>query len=258
MQAYRIVDWEQHYENNRTREMKVMQWVPVPIKHDGYGYGLLVAKNGAARLGAWLAILQTAAKSHPRGTLLRDGRHPHTAATIAVKTRIPEQAIREAIDECLRPEIGWLEVVDIQGDRILPAEIPQEGAGISQDPARKGREGKGKERNHEGVVLPFDSPEFRRAWSDWKEHRRKIGKAMTDRAQELGLAKLPKQEADAIRWIDNAIEKGWRGLYEPKDEPAKSALDSWRNQPAEAAGQYELIKQADGTEIAVPKKGGKS
>jgi hypothetical protein len=126
MNALRVVDWDDLYENNRTRDMKHMQWVPVPIKHDGYGYCMLTSKNGAARLGAWLAILQTAAKSHPRGTLLRDGRHPHTAATIAVKTRLPESVIAETIQQCLLPEIGWLELIDDEGLTIEPAENGQE------------------------------------------------------------------------------------------------------------------------------------
>jgi len=49
---YRIVDWENLYENNRTRNMKNMLWVPVPVKHDGYGYCQLVQELGAAGLGA--------------------------------------------------------------------------------------------------------------------------------------------------------------------------------------------------------------
>jgi len=143
--AYRIVDWERLYENNRTRDMKAMQWVPVPVKHDGFGYCSLVEKNGAARLGAWLAILQTAAKSHPRGTLLRDGRHPHTAESIAVKTRLDAGIIAETIQVCLSESVQWLEVVDSQGNAIcravLGAEIPQAGAEIPQAGARKGRKG---------------------------------------------------------------------------------------------------------------------
>lgn len=67
------------------------------------------------------------------------------------------------------------------------------------------------------VSLPFDSSEFIEAWNAFKEHRRKLKKPMTDRAQTLALKKLPDSEPEAIRWIDNAIEKGWIGIYEPKD-----------------------------------------
>ncbi len=135
MKAYRIVDWKHLYENNRTREMKSMQWVPVPVKHDGCGYLTLVQKNGAARLGAWLAILQTAAKSQPRGTLLRNGKTPHTAETIALVSRLDVKIIQETLDACIDPSIEWIEVVELQGDKILPAENPHPPAENPQEPA---------------------------------------------------------------------------------------------------------------------------
>jgi hypothetical protein len=152
MKAYRIVDWDTLYENNRTRDMKAMQWVPVPIKHDGCGYLTLIQKDGAARLGAWLAILQTAAKSHPRGTLLRNGRNPHTAETIALVSRLDVKIIQETLDACVDPSVEWIEVVDVQGDKIQPAENPHPTAVKAQEPARKGREGKGREEK--GTFAP--------------------------------------------------------------------------------------------------------
>jgi hypothetical protein len=78
-----------------------------------------------------------------------------------------------------------------------------------------GMEGNGMEGGVGGVSLPFDSGAFKEAWTAWKEHRRRIRKPMTDRAQELILKKLPKDEPTAIAWINNAIEKGWQGIYEP-------------------------------------------
>ena len=132
MKVYRIVDWEKNYECNRTREVKDVRWIPVPVKQDGYGYCVLTAQNGAARLGAWLAILQTAAKSQVRGTLLRDGRHAHTAESIALKARISAKDVEDTINVCLGHDVGWIEYVDIQDDATQPKEQPatlsQEGA----------------------------------------------------------------------------------------------------------------------------------
>ena len=132
MKVYRIVDWEKNYECNRTREVKEVRWIPVPVKQDGYGYCVLTATNGAARLGAWLAILQTAAKSQVRGTLLRDGRHAHTAESIALKARISAKDVEDAINVCLGHDVGWIEVIDIEGDtpkeEEQPATFSQEGA----------------------------------------------------------------------------------------------------------------------------------
>ena len=231
MKAYRIVDWESLYENNRTRDMKAMTWVPVPVKHDGYGYGLLTVKNGAARLGAWLAILQTAAKSHPRGTLLRDGRHPHTPESIGVKTRLDPEVIRETIEICLRPDIGWIEVVDVQGDVIMPAEIPHPPAEIPQEPARKGREGKGiegtRKKEEKQLALPcFESSSFLKAWDDWQEHRREIKKPLTPTATQEQMRQFKAWgEVRSITAIRHTIKNGWQGIREP-DQAAQPATPS--------------------------------
>jgi hypothetical protein len=127
--TYRIKDWKDRYECNRTREMIHMKWVPVPVKHDGLGYNTLVNRaNGAAYLGAWLAILQVAAKCDPRGTLLRDSRTPLRAADIAMMTRLPEGIIAETLALCCHPAIGWLETIINEANPQEPAEKPQEGA----------------------------------------------------------------------------------------------------------------------------------
>jgi hypothetical protein len=66
----RIVDWELHFENNRTKELKRLTWVPFPNRHDGDGYTeLLDHPDGAAHYGAWCAMVQVASKCDPRGTL---------------------------------------------------------------------------------------------------------------------------------------------------------------------------------------------
>ena len=67
------------------------------------------------------------------------------------------------------------------------------------------------------VVLPFESDAFKSAWKEWRGHRRAMKKAMTPHAERLALKKLPPDEATAIAWIEHAIEKGWQGIYEPKD-----------------------------------------
>lgn len=106
----RVKDWDALYENNRTRGLKVMQWVPVPNKHDGDGYTALVDHpSGAAYLGCWIATLQVASRCEPRGTLLRDGGKPHTAESLARMTRLSREAFEEAIPRLLAVE--WLEVI---------------------------------------------------------------------------------------------------------------------------------------------------
>lgn len=144
MKLYKIKDWEKHFENNRTRDMKVMSWIPVPNKHDGDGYTVLVDhENGAAHLGCWLAILQVASKCGERGTLLRDGKKPHDSASISRLTRLPRSLIQDALERLTSEEIGWVEVVENNDDTEKPqepAETPHDDAEKPQEPARKGRE----------------------------------------------------------------------------------------------------------------------
>jgi hypothetical protein len=46
MTVYRIRNWSELYENNRTRQLVDMQWVPIPNKHDGNNPLLRIALCG--------------------------------------------------------------------------------------------------------------------------------------------------------------------------------------------------------------------
>lgn len=152
---YRVVGWADHFENNRTKELKHLSWVPFPNKHDGDGYTeLLFHPQGAAHYGAWCAIVQVASKCDPRGTLMRDGARPHTAASLSRMTKVPEAIMQDAIERLVNP-IGWLEVVPDPVATHVVTEMSQEGAMPSQrdavapqESALNGSEGKRLEGNH--------------------------------------------------------------------------------------------------------------
>jgi len=134
---YRIKDWNTHFENNRTRELKRLLWLPFPNKHDGDGYTeLLNHKDGVAHFGCWCAICQVASKCDPRGTLLRDGERQHDSASLSRMTRIPIKMLKPAMERLVN--IGWLETYDnpALACDIKPAPPCTEG---------KGREGNGME-----------------------------------------------------------------------------------------------------------------
>jgi len=149
MNYLRVKNWDEIYENNRTRDLKKMQWVPVPNKLDGDGYTTLVDhKNGAAHYGAWILILQVASKCDTRGTLVRGNGLPHDPVSLSRITRVPKKTFEETISRLSDPEIGWLEVVDAEGVTEKPqgiATIPQDGAGKPQGVARNGMEWNGME-----------------------------------------------------------------------------------------------------------------
>jgi hypothetical protein len=149
VKLYRIRDWDRHFENNRTRELKRLDWVPVPNKHDGDGFTeLLDHPNGMAHYAAWHLILQVASKCNPRGTLARDTigtipqdgagdcQTPHTPQSLARITRGDEKAFSEAIPRLV--SIGWLEACGESRHNPAPncGKVPMEG---------NGREGNGIE-----------------------------------------------------------------------------------------------------------------
>ncbi len=97
MNLYRIKNWPEHYEVSQNKSVKKWSWVPLPIKHDGKGYRRVVARaDGVAMLGAWMLIVQVAAKCPERGVLAdRDG--PLTAEDLAIKTGVPTPIFEEAL-----------------------------------------------------------------------------------------------------------------------------------------------------------------
>ncbi len=143
---YRIRGWDEHFENNRTRELKHLAWVPMPVKHDGDGYTeLLDHRDGVAHFGAWCLIVEVAAKCDPRGTLLRDGAVPHTEDTLARVTRAPAKVFAAVLPRLV--SIGWLEACAISQEGAV---IPQEGAALLK--GTEGKEQKGTERKPRTVV----------------------------------------------------------------------------------------------------------
>lgn len=157
--VYRIAEWSKFYENNRTKELKHMTWVPEPNQMDGDGYTeLLDHASGAAHYGAWEAILKIASRCDPRGTLVRAGGKPHDPASLCRISRIPQAVFDDAMPRLV--SIGWLvsEVVASSTDTSIPqddAGLPQDGAGKSQDKAAL-QERNGTERNGSGIAAMRD------------------------------------------------------------------------------------------------------
>jgi hypothetical protein len=108
-----IVGWNTHYENANSRKYKKLSSVMVPNHFDGSRYAeLITGENGVARYAAWITLICTAARGtvEQRGYLLRSDGTPHTAASLALITRIPAPIYEDAIPALIR--LGWVEDVD--------------------------------------------------------------------------------------------------------------------------------------------------
>ncbi len=169
---YKIRDWDKYFENNRTRELKNLQWVPMPNKHDGDGFTeVMEQERGVEVYGAWALILQIASKCNPRGTLVRDnpapscgdpapgcggGQKAHDSASLARMTRTHRSVFDHALP--ILVQVGWLDVIP-EAESLC--EIPHPPAGLSHPPAviphpsaasraraeGNGMEGNGMEKN---------------------------------------------------------------------------------------------------------------
>jgi hypothetical protein len=119
---YRVAEWSTHFEKNRTRELKRMEWVAVPNRMDGRGYTALVDHpNAAAHLGGWLAILEIASRQKVRGQIPQDD--AGIPQCLARMSRLPAAIFDEVIPRLI--QIGWIECYQRDtGIPHLPAEIP--------------------------------------------------------------------------------------------------------------------------------------
>lgn len=157
--TYRIKDWDARYENNRTRDLKHMAWVPVPNSQDGDGYTELVCrKNGPQLFGAWIVILQVASKCNPRGTLVRDNGIPHDAASISRMTRFPVDLVQETLKLLASEAVDWLECDETPMNTQIPhppAGLSHPPAGIPHPTAQEGKEGTEQKEGRECGASPL-------------------------------------------------------------------------------------------------------
>lgn len=117
--TYQVKDWNKHYENNRSRLISDLTWLPIPNGHDGEGYCIVMAHQRAAEIfSAWILILQVASRCSPRGLLVRENGKPLDAATLAMRTRAKTDWFEMAFPILL--EIGWLEQVAQSDVQVTP------------------------------------------------------------------------------------------------------------------------------------------
>ncbi len=143
----RVCDWDQLYENNRSRDLARTTWFPAPNDLGADWYAELVSDaDGAAHLGVWHSLLMVASKAKPRGALVRGDGQAHTAESLARVTRLSEPLVKAASERLLK--IGLLEMSGNKRRKKnglgshTPAAKSHSGAGNSQKGAveRKGTE----------------------------------------------------------------------------------------------------------------------
>lgn len=230
---YRIKDWDKRFENNRTRQLKHLDWVPIPNKMDGDGYTDLVEHpNAAAHLGAWLAIVEIASRQDPRGTL-PEGRHG-LCKTLARISRLPAEIFQEVIPRLIS-EVEWLEEVPSNEPSHEGAGSQHDGAGLQHDDAprvragreEKGREGNGTEWKHrapEPIPIVEPSELGIEGWDELIEAATKAGMSLDpspagDLCQKVWRYRDFERRQQLIQGILDRTESGQYSPEEPQFTP---------------------------------------
>lgn len=124
-----VKDWDDNFENNKSRERDQCSFVCVPNKQDGMGLVWILSEpDGAAIYGIWNLIIGACSRqSRPRhGYLTDNGRAdgcPWTVDDMALRWRRPPSEIQRSIDVLLSPKVGWIIDLGVDAPEV-PAECP--------------------------------------------------------------------------------------------------------------------------------------
>jgi len=186
--TYHVANWGECYENNRSRKVKELAWVPIPNKHDGERYSRLMLRKDASQIfAAWILILQVASRCQPRGSLLRSDGTPHDSDSLSVKTRAPRAWFDLALPVLV--EMKWLSSESVeQASLALDCHGP---ATVLPPSCCRGDEERTEENRIEGNGFPPTA---------------RVEISRTAQVEEI-YAAYPRKEAkqDAIKAITKAL-----------------------------------------------------
>lgn len=154
MKVYAVRNWNDLFEKSQTRKCDKMQWVAIPVKHDGKGYRRVMrSPNGPQVYAAWILILQVAAKCPTRGILV-DPDGPLTAEDLELKTDCPAEWFEQAFQVLTDPKVAWLTTSE------LPANY-QPGGTTETEQDRQDRTGQNSngQITEDTTSAPDDAPE---------------------------------------------------------------------------------------------------
>ncbi len=112
--AYQITNWDENYEVAQSRKYRCLWWCARPNALDGKGYEAIAEHEHCVALNcAWDLIIRVAAQMPKRGLLVADSGRPLTAKNLAFKTHYPVEIFELALIELCKPEINWIERIEI-------------------------------------------------------------------------------------------------------------------------------------------------
>lgn len=228
MKAYRIKGWSTHYENNRSRELKRPEWLPLPNSFEGRGYMELCDNPaGMSHYGAWCMLLAAASRMPTRGLLVADSGAPLSIKDIARMTRGSAKVFEEALPRLLA--IGWVEETEHVNDGLI---MCSDASGVSAD----GRDGVHDPSS--GATIPQASRTPMRD-SAGKRSLEGEGEGELEREREK-------------RKIQNALSltSGLKiGKPEEPEEPEESKKSVWQRQLLSILEMFGCSQESNGKPI---------
>lgn len=117
---YSVTNWSERFEVAQSRKVDgPLSWVALPCKHDGLGFRrIMLMEDGPEIYGAWVLIVQVAAKCPKRG-VLADENGPLDASDLALKTGCREGVFSRALKVLSSKKIAWIMVDDWEPSGIV-------------------------------------------------------------------------------------------------------------------------------------------
>ncbi len=169
MKIYQIKDWNEHFENDRSRSRKVCSFVCVPNKQHGMGFIYIMSQtDGAAIYGIWCCIIGAASQQKSRnGWLTENGEptgRPWTAEDLAMKFRRPSKEIERALQVIVSDMVGWISAID---NLALTAHSPP----TPLERRKEEKEGNEGRRESDSAELLDEKSCLAQAWNDLHQRR---------------------------------------------------------------------------------------
>lgn len=112
--TFEIKDWNDVFETYRSREVKELKYVQLPVRRHSDSFRCLArTADGLTAYGVFMVLVAIAATC-PRRGVLADDKGPWTPDRVAVRMGIPVKIVAKAISRLADPEIGWLVRVEVE------------------------------------------------------------------------------------------------------------------------------------------------
>jgi len=137
---YQIVDWNENFENSKSRQRSRCGFVCFPNRHGGLGLcAVLSEPDGGTIYGVWALMIQLCSRHATReGWLTHNGKQDGprmTAAEIATAFRRTKIEVYRMLQVTSRADVGWLKLVEGKPEysQNCEAEVTADGQSVTAD-----------------------------------------------------------------------------------------------------------------------------